>query len=88
MGGVDREVWTELDEAEWKADCQCLKMVLVTTLMLQLHREYKYNLLNKIPFLFSFSKDSIMAIVENWMPPSRENWELVVYCFQFFPLVS
>ncbi|CAL3967416.1 hypothetical protein PZA11_003724 [Diplocarpon coronariae] len=29
-----------------------------------------------------------MAIVENWMPPSRENWELVVYLFQFFPLVT
>jgi len=28
-----------------------------------------------------------MAIVENWIPPSRENWELIVYLFQFFPLV-
>ncbi|KAH8685597.1 steroid 5 alpha-reductase [Tricladium varicosporioides] len=29
-----------------------------------------------------------MALVENWMPPSKENWELVVYIFQFFPLVA
>ncbi|KAH6674521.1 steroid 5 alpha-reductase [Halenospora varia] len=29
-----------------------------------------------------------MALVENWMPPSKENWELVVYLFQFFPLVA
>jgi 3-oxo-5-alpha-steroid 4-dehydrogenase 1 len=29
-----------------------------------------------------------MALVENWLPPTRQNWELVVYCFQFFPLVK
>lgn len=27
-------------------------------------------------------------MAENWIPPTRENWELVVYCFQFFPLVK
>jgi 3-oxo-5-alpha-steroid 4-dehydrogenase 1 len=29
-----------------------------------------------------------MALVENWMPPSHENWELITYAFQFFPLVT
>ncbi|PVH84494.1 steroid 5 alpha-reductase [Cadophora sp. DSE1049] len=29
-----------------------------------------------------------MAIVQNWMPPSKENYELIVYLFQFFPLVT
>ncbi|CZR59579.1 probable steroid 5 alpha-reductase [Phialocephala subalpina] len=29
-----------------------------------------------------------MALVENWLPPSRENWELVVWLFQFFPLIT
>lgn len=29
-----------------------------------------------------------MAVIENWLPPSRENWELVSYLWQFFPLVS
>ncbi|TVY51728.1 Uncharacterized protein LSUE1_G009862, partial [Lachnellula suecica] len=29
-----------------------------------------------------------MAIVENWMPPSRENWETVVFWFQFFPILT
>ena len=28
-----------------------------------------------------------MAIVEGWCPPTRENWELLVYLWQFFPLV-
>ncbi len=32
-------------------------------------------------------RNGIMALVENWLPPSRENWELVVWLFQFFPLV-
>jgi hypothetical protein len=29
-----------------------------------------------------------MAVVENWLPPSRENWEWLCYVWQFFPLVS
>jgi hypothetical protein len=29
-----------------------------------------------------------MAIVQNWLPPSRENWELITWLWQFFPLVS
>ncbi|KAF2847945.1 3-oxo-5-alpha-steroid 4-dehydrogenase-like protein [Plenodomus tracheiphilus IPT5] len=29
-----------------------------------------------------------MAIVQNWLPPSRENWEFVCYIWQFFPLVT
>jgi 3-oxo-5-alpha-steroid 4-dehydrogenase 1 len=29
-----------------------------------------------------------MAIVENWLPPSRENWEFITTCFQFFPLFT
>lgn len=29
-----------------------------------------------------------MAIMEGWLPPSRENWELMSYIFQLFPLVS
>jgi hypothetical protein len=28
-----------------------------------------------------------MALIENWLPPSRENWELAVKLFTFFPLV-
>ena len=28
-----------------------------------------------------------MAIIQDWMPPSRENWELVTFLWQFFPLV-
>jgi hypothetical protein len=28
-----------------------------------------------------------MALIKNYMPPSRENWEWVVYLFQFFPVV-
>jgi len=29
-----------------------------------------------------------MAIVQDWLPPSRENWELVCWIWQFFPLVG
>ena len=29
-----------------------------------------------------------MAIIEGWLPPSREHWESVVFAFQLFPLVS
>ncbi|KAI8933965.1 hypothetical protein NX059_008740 [Plenodomus lindquistii] len=29
-----------------------------------------------------------MAIVQNWLPPSRENWELLCYVWQFFPLIT
>ncbi|TVY32058.1 Uncharacterized protein LSUB1_G007742 [Lachnellula subtilissima] len=29
-----------------------------------------------------------MALIENWMPPSREHWEWVVYLFQFFPILT
>lgn len=28
-----------------------------------------------------------MAIVQNWLPPSRENWELLCQVWQYFPLV-
>lgn len=28
-----------------------------------------------------------MALIEGILPPSRENWEWIVYLFQFFPLV-
>lgn len=28
-----------------------------------------------------------MAIVQDWLPPSRENWEALCYVWQFFPLV-
>lgn len=28
-----------------------------------------------------------MALIEGWLPPSRTNWELLVFYFQFFPLV-
>lgn len=28
-----------------------------------------------------------MAIIESWLPPSREHWELITWAFQFFPLV-
>lgn len=28
-----------------------------------------------------------MAIIHNWLPPSRENWELVNSIWQLFPLV-
>jgi len=30
---------------------------------------------------------SNMAILPGWLPPSRENWELIAYAWQFFPLV-
>lgn len=29
-----------------------------------------------------------MAIIQNWMPPSRENWELISYAWQFFPVFT
>lgn len=29
-----------------------------------------------------------MAFLESYMPPSRENWELLTYCWQFYPIVS
>ncbi|TKA66302.1 hypothetical protein B0A49_06943 [Cryomyces minteri] len=29
-----------------------------------------------------------MALIQNWLPPSRENWELIVWGFQFFPLFT
>ncbi|CAG8955570.1 hypothetical protein HYFRA_00009524 [Hymenoscyphus fraxineus] len=29
-----------------------------------------------------------MVLVQNWLPPSKENWELVVWGFQFFPLIT
>jgi hypothetical protein len=32
--------------------------------------------------------NTVMAIVEKWLPPSRENWELICYIWQFFPIVS
>jgi len=56
---------------------------LVTTLKLHFTPLF---LINNTRSSLSFSISS-MAIVENWMPPSRENWELVVYLFQFFPIV-
>ena len=28
-----------------------------------------------------------MAIIESWVPPSREHWELITFLWQFFPLV-
>lgn len=28
-----------------------------------------------------------MALVPGWLPPSRENWELLAYAWQFFPVV-
>jgi 3-oxo-5-alpha-steroid 4-dehydrogenase 1 len=28
-----------------------------------------------------------MALVQDWLPPTRQNWKLVVYFFQFFPVV-
>ena len=28
-----------------------------------------------------------MAIIESWVPPSREHWELLTWLWQFFPLV-
>jgi 3-oxo-5-alpha-steroid 4-dehydrogenase 1 len=28
-----------------------------------------------------------MSLVQGWYPPSRENWELIAYAWQFFPLV-
>ena len=28
-----------------------------------------------------------MAIIDSWLPPSREHWELVNYSWQFFPVV-
>ena len=27
------------------------------------------------------------SLVHGWLPPSRQNWELIVYSFQFFPIV-
>ncbi|KAL8997843.1 MAG: hypothetical protein Q9188_006230 [Gyalolechia gomerana] len=29
-----------------------------------------------------------MAILETWLPPSREHWELMNYLWQFFPLLT
>ncbi|KAJ4986496.1 3-oxo-5-alpha-steroid 4-dehydrogenase [Stagonosporopsis vannaccii] len=29
-----------------------------------------------------------MAVVENWLPPSRENWEWLCYVWQFFPVIT
>lgn len=28
-----------------------------------------------------------MAILQGWLPPSRENWSFLVFLWQFFPLV-
>lgn len=28
-----------------------------------------------------------MALVQGWLPPSRENWELLVWAWQLFPVV-
>lgn len=28
-----------------------------------------------------------MAIIQNWLPPSRENWDALCWVWQFFPLV-
>lgn len=30
---------------------------------------------------------SAMELIPGILPPSRENWELIVYYWQFFPLV-
>ncbi|KAH8592790.1 3-oxo-5-alpha-steroid 4-dehydrogenase-domain-containing protein [Bisporella sp. PMI_857] len=29
-----------------------------------------------------------MALIQDWLPPTRENWEWAVFIFQLFPLVS
>lgn len=29
-----------------------------------------------------------MALIENWCPPSKENYDLVLFIWQFFPLVK
>jgi 3-oxo-5-alpha-steroid 4-dehydrogenase 1 len=28
-----------------------------------------------------------MALIQDLLPPSRQNWEWAVYLFQFFPVV-
>ncbi|KAI9848207.1 MAG: hypothetical protein M1837_000881 [Sclerophora amabilis] len=29
-----------------------------------------------------------MEVLQDWLPPSRENWELIVWAFKFFPLIT
>lgn len=29
-----------------------------------------------------------MALIENWYPPSKENYDLILFIWLFFPLVS
>ncbi|KAI9829073.1 MAG: hypothetical protein M1832_000096 [Thelocarpon impressellum] len=29
-----------------------------------------------------------MALIQNWLPPSRENWEIIAWAWQFFPAVT
>lgn len=34
------------------------------------------------------AKSSPMALIESWMPPSREHWDLLLRIWHFYPLVS
>ncbi|KAB8621887.1 hypothetical protein FH972_025998 [Carpinus fangiana] len=34
------------------------------------------------------SKPTTMAIIQDWLPPTRENWEWIVWLWQFFPLLT
>ncbi|KAI9815092.1 MAG: hypothetical protein M1827_002935 [Pycnora praestabilis] len=29
-----------------------------------------------------------MAVIEGWMPPSREHWEMISFLWQFFPVIT
>jgi len=28
-----------------------------------------------------------LTLIPGWLPPSRENWQLISFAWQFFPLV-
>ena len=41
-----------------------------------------------LQFIRRIAKTLIMALIQNWLPPSRENWEIISWLWQFFPLFT
>lgn len=45
------------------------------------------TLLLTSPELLSSERSKNMALIQDWLPPSRENYDLVLFLWQWYPLV-
>jgi hypothetical protein len=63
----------------------CLCYDLMICLLSSKHYSTSYTQLHARA---SINRITAMAIIENWLPPSRENWELICRVWAYFPIVS